>query len=151
MTEYRFLQFYADPTPAEKALPTFVRVGAESREQAIQKFARKFGLIVDSDDGDTVWFVRQEDGVACQYMVSEGIFLDAVSPLHGNTRADVKDIGSEPSKSLTDSGYLEHLEEEAVWSLHTPIGQSVFSRRTNPVLKTQYMSCTFLNCRHLMQ
>lgn len=69
MTECCFLQFYSDTTPPERSIPALVRITAESREQAIQEFARWFGLNVDSDDGDTVWFVRDNDGAVFQYAV----------------------------------------------------------------------------------
>jgi hypothetical protein len=70
VTEDRFLQLYCDTVPESRATPTLIRVRAQSRERAIAAFGRRFGLRVDSDDGDTVWFVREEDVVVCQYVVA---------------------------------------------------------------------------------
>ncbi|WP_026963101.1 hypothetical protein [Alicyclobacillus herbarius] len=70
MTVYSFLQFYQDAVPAERTLPNLVKVRAKSREQAIVAFCKQLGLQVESDDGKAVWFVREEDGLACQYGVN---------------------------------------------------------------------------------
>lgn len=70
MTVYSFLQFYQDAVPAERTLPNLVKVCAESRERAISVFCNRFGPQVDSDDGNAVWFAREENGIICEYGVN---------------------------------------------------------------------------------
>ncbi|MCL6597918.1 MAG: hypothetical protein K6T81_04190 [Alicyclobacillus macrosporangiidus] len=66
--EYRFLLVQADVTT--HTMPHFVRLQAESLEDAAEIFAQSNNLVVDSIEGDRVWFVRKDDGTAHKYAVA---------------------------------------------------------------------------------
>ena len=54
MVEIRFLN-----VSMENNLPTFVRLNAETRLDAIERFAALHGLTIDEVGEETVWFTRQ--------------------------------------------------------------------------------------------
>lgn len=66
--KYSFLLLYSDPTTI--SLPSFEWVNADTVEQAIDYFAKKYGLVVEKYDDRTqnVWF-NSKDKRSMKYSV----------------------------------------------------------------------------------